>query len=126
MPNYLSPTVVRGTVTRWEADYPWDRTRARITRSIDTDGDETWRVAILRNGTWAPAPRFSGRNAEAADKIRRELDVVLFEREELPIEKDGTPRYALHVGGSRYAPADDVGPGLTGPGFHWQELERDR
>ena len=123
MTTYVTPVSCRGAVTRWHVHSPHSRMIARITRSIDTDGDEAWTVDVQRNGTWVPAPAYSGRNAEAAKRIRAEFDVILYEREDVPSPEpaDDGVRYALHVGGRH----DDVGPVLTGLP-DWSELERDR
>ena len=123
MTTYTLPVSHRGTVTRWHVNSPHSRMTARITRSIDTDGDETWRVDVHRNGTWVPAPSYSGRNKEAADRIRAEFDVVLYEMEMFPPGPGELSRQALHVGGRH---DDDFSPGMIGPGYHWDDVERDR
>lgn len=122
MPTFVSPSSQRGTVTRWIVNSPWSRMTARVTRTIDIDGDEEWRVDIKRGDTWTPAPKMGGRNKEAADRIRQELDCVFFEVEEIEAVQGEAARFRLDVGGSRHEERDDVGAGLTGPGFHWSEL----
>lgn len=101
MPAYLKPVSQRGAVTRWVVESPGSRMTARITRTIDIDGDEEWRVEVKRGETWSPMPTLSGRNKPAADRIRREFDCVFFEVEELEqAARDAGPRRALHVGGT--------------------------
>lgn len=100
MPSFISPSSQRGTVTRWIVDSPWSRMTARVTRTIDIDGDEHWRVDIKRGDTWSPAPAYSGRNREAAERIRQEFDCVLFEKQELPPEPGEQSRTALRVFGA--------------------------
>lgn len=126
MPNFVSPVSSRGLVTRWIVESPWSRMTARVTRTIDTDGDEEWRVEIKRGDTWTPAPKMGGRNKAAADRIRRELDCVFLEVEELEAAKGEASRFKLDVGGTRHDERDDVGAGLTGPGFHFQWPSIDR
>jgi hypothetical protein len=80
----LKPSSHRGTFTTWRATDARSLLPARITRSIDIDGDESWGVAIYRNQVWAPDKALCGRNTLARQKIERALDCLLYEVEDMP------------------------------------------
>ena len=79
----LKPSRHNGVFTTWRATDPRG-IPARITRSIDIDGDESWNVALYRNQVWAPMPALTGRNTLARQKIERALDCLLYEVEDMP------------------------------------------
>lgn len=123
MTTFAHPHTHRGTLTRWLVNSPAGLP-ARITRSIDTDGDESWSVDLMRNSYWTPAPKYSGRNKEAADKIRIDLDCVLYEREELPPGTGELSRVALRVGGTNFDWRDDGAASMVGFVDYFADTDR--
>ncbi len=93
----LKPSSQRGATTIWRAADPRTGAPLRVQRFIDDDGDEHWSVSVQRGDTWSPISKYSGRNRDTSQRIKRDFALCLYEVEDMPSPEPHTVRVRLNV-----------------------------